>query len=189
MENVKKTVRLKAGFTKSCAVSEFLPKLVHHSNATSMRLIYLSLIIVFAACAGNGNHKEHARKDGYTKELKTRQDSLYDEVMQGHDVGMAKMGKISRSINAVQATLDSLAKGTKSKVSAAHREALEKVLADLRSAETGMYKWMEEFKLDSSADDSQKREAYLLSERTRVTKVRDDILRSTTTADSLLSIR
>ena len=153
-----------------------------------MRPLYILMTLFLLACGNENAHEEHQRKDGYTKVLKTRQDSLYNEVMQGHDVGMAKMGKISRLINAVRSTLDSLAAGQKQKVSASHHAALEKVLIDLRQAETGMYKWMEEFKLDSASGDSEKRETYLLSERSRVNKVRDDILFTIATADSLLAI-
>ena len=62
---------------------------------------------------------------------------------------------------------------------------MESVSADLNQADYSMNRWMEEFKLDSAENNEPVRIAYLESERDKVNKIRDRILKSIKRADSL----
>jgi C4-type Zn-finger protein len=116
----------------------------------------------------------------------TKADSLFQEVMQGHDVGMAKMGKIKGHLKQVQNELDSLTV-LKNKSAVSERiSELEKLKSALQQADEGMYLWMKEFKADSGENDSQVRIKYLESEKIKVEKVKEDILESLKLADSIL---
>lgn len=149
----------------------------------------LPVITAFAfyACSDSpGNRDISERKDGYTKTLVTREDSLFNDVMQGHDIGMAKMGKLSRSIVATKARLDSLS-SSGSNPSKAYKDSLTLLLENLQQADAGMYLWMEEFKRDSAKDNPTLRIQYLESEKVKVEKVRDRILESLRRGDSILA--
>ena len=150
------------------------------------RLFFLFLLISMAitiGCKDETPPKEEPRKDGYTKNLKTKQDSVFQEVMDGHDVGMAKMGKISGYLKMIQASLDSAKKQKSADKNVV--AALKSVSADLSQAEYSMNRWMEEFKLDSAENNEPVRIAYLESERDKINKIRDRIMNSIKRADSL----
>src|SRR5687767_11419692 len=150
------------------------------------RLFFLFLLISMAitiGCKDETPPKEEERKDGYTKNLKTKQDSVFQEVMDGQDVGMAKMGKISGYLKTIQASLDSAKKQKSADKNIV--AALKSVSADLSQAEYSMNRWMEEFKLDSAENNEPVRIAYLESERDKINKIRDRIMNSLKRADSL----
>jgi paraquat-inducible protein B len=138
------------------------------------------------ACQENHSHEATERKNGFTPELKTKEDSLYHDVMQGHDVGMAKIGKVRKYLDQIQHALDSLKKLPAKNIDAKYRQALTDLQEDLSYADFSMNKWMEEFKLDSAKDNSGLRIKYLQSEKEKVTKVKDGILTGLQRADSLL---
>ncbi len=105
--------------------------------------------------------------------------------MDGHDVAMAKMGKLAGYRKQVQQKIDSLAKVSSSAKSSAEK-ALKDLGAKLKEAEEGMDNWMREFSIDSAQDDKQRRISYLQSEKAKVNKVRDEIFEALNKADSLL---
>lgn len=140
------------------------------------------IILMMAACADESSGD---RKDGYSEKAKTTEDSLFQEVMDGHDKAMAKMGKIAGYRKQVTQQLDSLKKvksGSKKELN----RSLEELQASLKSAEDGMNVWMQEFQIDSAQDDAQRRLKYLSDEKVKVEKVRDDIFSALERADSLL---
>ena len=142
------------------------------------------VLIVFASCQESGSDSASTdRKDGYTKDLKSRKDSLYQEVMDGHDIGMARMGKIGGYLKSVNASIDSLKKLKSADTS--KLPVLRSIAADLNQAEYGMNRWMEEFVLDSAENNEPVRVAYLESERDKVNRVKERILGSLKRADSL----
>jgi hypothetical protein len=142
------------------------------------------LILNLGACK-NATEQDN-RKDGFTPVLKTRQDSLYHEVMQGHDVGMAKMSTLRKYQRQAKAQLDSMSTIPRGKLNEQYNRAIRDLLEELNYADHAMFKWMEEFKVDSAEDDEKKRLAYLESEKPKVEMVRDNILNSLRRADSLL---
>lgn len=146
----------------------------------------LSLLLLIGICCSDP--EDPNRKDGFTPVLKSKEDSLYHEVINGHDAGMAKMGKLKGYKAEVQNALDSIAKFQgESKVNiAAYKTTLEGLFNDLESAEEGMNVWMEQFNPDSASGENGKRINYLESEKRKVTKVREDILNSLMKADSIL---
>lgn len=154
----------------------------------SFRVICFSLttMTIVAACSDSGSHRHTERKDGYTVVLETRQDSLFHEVMQGHDIAMARMGKLAGYRKQTQQALDSLAAAGKN-ANTALITALQSLSEELKNADEGMNRWMDEFVVDSAEHNETLRLAYLESEKEKVNKVKDDILNSLQKADSLLS--
>jgi hypothetical protein len=126
------------------------------------------------------------RKDGFSQAPQTKEDSLYHDVMEGHDVGMAKMGNLRGYLKQVQQALDSVNKLPRAKQDEQYQQRLMDVQEDLNYAEYGMNTWMEEFKIDSGKGDPAVRLRYLEAEKEKVTKVKENILGSLSRADSLL---
>ena len=151
-------------------------------------LIAVTAVLAFLAC--NNEKKEDQNGQG-KNEPKTQADSLMADVMDGHDVGMAKYGKLQAMEKKVKASLDSISKlPAKARESLApYKAQLDSVAADLSYAIFAMDKWMEEFNMDSAQDDMQKRIQYLLDEKMKVGKVKEAILNSLGKADSLLKAK
>jgi hypothetical protein len=118
---------------------------------------------------------------------KTRADSLMDQVMEGHNIGMAKMDKIGASQKKVQQAIDSISKlpGETQKAAASYKYQLDSLLDRLKYAEYAMDKWMEEFNMDSSLDNSEERIKYLEAEKIKVEKVKEAMVSSLAKTDSL----
>jgi hypothetical protein len=150
-------------------------------------IVYISIAGCLAqACQDSAHHDTATRKDGYTTELKTKEDSLYHDVMQGHDIGMAKMGKLRKYLGQIQHSLDSLQKLPAKSIDAKYQQALVDLQEDLNYADYSMNTWMEEFKVDSATGNPDLRVKYLQHEKEKVTKVKESILGSLQRADSLL---
>jgi hypothetical protein len=155
-----------------------------------MRLMVWVVCIgfVFSACnSGQGGHESHDRTNGYSDKPLNAVDSLYEQVMEGHDVGMAKMGKIRGYLTQTQKRLDSLGALPKSPDREAQITQLSLLKEGLGYAEYSMNTWMEEFSPDSAAADEAARKAYLSSEIVKVNKVKDAILTSLQKADSIFA--
>ena len=149
-------------------------------------LLTLTVVVIYLYACKNTTSESSERKDGFTPILRTKEDSLYHEVMQGHDIGMAKMSRLRKHIRHVQQALDSIRKVPSKKMDKEHQQALLDLQEDLNYADLSMFTWMEEFKVDSAKTDTKKRLTYLESEKVKVEKVRDNILNSLQRADSLL---
>ena len=152
---------------------------------------FIIALVSFGLMAGacnDASHDEHAaQSNGYTAPvLKTREDTLFHEVMKGHDAGMAKVGKLRKSIDETMHRLDSLSKLPPKKVDAAYKQALTSLQTDLKKADEEMDNWMQKFKLDSVADNKELRIKYLEGESVKVTAVKEHILSVLQQADSLL---
>jgi hypothetical protein len=150
-------------------------------------IFYFALLITISMVACNDAANEHTGH-GKDTEPKTAADSLMNDVMDGHNVGMAKMGKLTRAEQTTRRLLDSLAKlPAKARQAAAPLKAkLDSLQKDLSYAEFAMTKWMEEFNMDSAVNDAKQRIDYLGSEKLKVTKVKEAILNSLQKADSLI---
>jgi hypothetical protein len=151
-------------------------------------IAFISLGLIAGACNNDASHGETTgHKNGFTPSLKTREDSLFHDVMQGHDAGMAKVGKLRRNIAETTHLLDSLDKLSAKKVDAAYKQSLTTVQADLKKADAEMSNWMEGFKLDSAADNKELRIKYLQGEKEKVSVVKEHILTALKQADSVLN--
>jgi hypothetical protein len=160
---------------------------------TSIVLVRILIVVITLAIGiglnSCGNNVSNAdRKNGFTTDLKTKEDSLFHGVMAGHDAGMAKMGKVSGLIKAVKHQLDSIQQLPAAARAGAsqYQSALNATLTNLQQAEAGMNEWMEKFSLDSAKDNPTARIQYLESEREAVNKVRDQMANSIRIADSVL---
>lgn len=152
--------------------------------------LLLTGFFIFAACNNSDNKTgDKGVLDGNNVQ-QALADSLEDLVWDGHDVGMAKMGKLRSMKLKAERVLDSI-----SKLPAAARQAatplkatLDSLVNDLASATEGMQKWMRDYgnTKDSAKNDPPQRIRFLNDEIVRVNKVRDDILQSLARADSLL---
>ena len=150
-------------------------------QASLVTLITISLI----AC-NNAENKHNGH--GQSNKPKTQADSLFNDVMDGHNVGMAKMGKLTRAEQTTRRLLDSIEKLPAKARQAAEplRVKLDSLQKNLSYAEFAMNKWMEEFNMDSAINDMQERVKYLDSEKIKVSKVKEAILGSLQAADSVL---
>jgi hypothetical protein len=151
----------------------------------SLFFLFLSFFLA-NACRDAEESETVSRKNGYTPVLKNREDSLQQDVLQGHDEAMAKMSKLSKQLTKVQWKIDSLGPSRSASTSYKQWAGLKE---DLLSAEFGMNQWMEEFRLDSFREDREKRIHYLEAEKEKVQKVKERIFQSLARADSLLLVR
>lgn len=158
-------------------------------NRLNMKKIVVLFLFGFVLClfacndskTGHGGHEQN-------NVPKTQADSLMKEVEDGHNVGMAKMGRLTRAEQATRRLLDSI-----EKLPAKARQAtiplkakLDSLQKDLSYAESAMNKWMNEFNMDSAINNAEERINYLQSEKLKVSKVKEAILGSLQKADSLL---
>lgn len=142
----------------------------------------LTAFVLVQACTDNTDPGTE-RKNGYTPVLKDRGDSLYHEVMKGHDTGMAKTGQINRAKETLKNAVDSLSK-TK-KADPRFLATVKSIQEDVEQADYSMQTWMTEFRADTLQDDKDKRASYLEKEVVKVNKVKDRILQSLLRYDSL----
>lgn len=140
------------------------------------------VIVLIAACGSDSED----RTNGYSDTPKTTEDSLFQQVMDGHDEAMAKMGKLRGYSKQVDQKIDSLGK-LKGSATRGILDAYGTLKNELTTAEAGMNKWMEDFKIDSAQDDIPKRIEYLEDEKKKVEQVREQILSVLSKADTLLA--
>jgi 3-methyladenine DNA glycosylase AlkC len=132
------------------------------------------------------------KKPGETNDpLKSQADSLQNEVVEGHDIAMPKSMRIPALQKETRRLIDSIGKlpAKMQKEAAPYKAKLENLLNDLDNAHTSMDKWMNEFKLDSAANNLQQRVNYLIEEKLKVEKVKEAVLSSLSKADSLLKAK
>ena len=152
----------------------------------------MAFISLIAVACNNAEKKQDDYSGHTTKEVpKTQVDSLMADVMDGHDVGMAKMGKLSTMQKEVKRVLDSIAQLPRkaSAAAAPYKTKLDSLVKDLSYAEMAMDKWMEEFNMDSAVNNMEQRIKYLTDEKMKVVKVKQAILGSLQKADSLLKAK
>lgn len=151
-----------------------------------MKTIFACVLILgLLGCGSEEQGPE--RKDGFTPVLETREDSLFHDVMEGHDEGMAKMGKLMRYQRFTRASIDSLNQLPNEKVSPGVIGRYSQLLQKLVLADDAMNQWMGNFKADTLKDNIPARERYLLSEKLKVEQVRDLILDAERIGDSAYS--
>jgi hypothetical protein len=156
-----------------------------------MKKLFLPIALVaglfIGSCNNEAKHDEHAGHEA----PKTKADSLMEDVMAGHDVGMGKMGKLSTYEQMVQRSLDSIAKlpAKAQQAAAPLKEKLNVALEDLKKAEAGMNDWMDHFNMDSAVNNAEERIRYLAGEKDKVGAVKEKILSSLSYADSLLKAK
>jgi ABC-type Fe3+-hydroxamate transport system substrate-binding protein len=157
-----------------------------------IKKIIFPLLAISLLTSCNNSSKEDHSKHGTEKETpKTAEDSLLEEVMDGHDEVMPKMGKVRGAQAQAKAMLDSIAKLPAKAQDAAVdlKKKLETLINDLNYADNAMYVWMTEFKRDSAVNNVQERLRYLTSEKGKVAKVKEAVLGGLARADSLFKAK
>ena len=147
------------------------------------QVLTITFLIIFCiACNDIVNNSNTAKHD----EPKTHADSLMKDVMNGHDIAMGKMSKLSAAQKRVQQAIDSINKLPEKlkKATADYKTQLDNLSEKLKYAEYGMNKWMEEFNYDSATNGSN-RTGYLESENQKVSEVKEAMLSALQKADSL----
>jgi hypothetical protein len=157
--------------------------LILHNNKLYAMKKYIVIVLTalfFTACNSN---EEKTPADANAKA-----DSLRDQVMDGHDIGMAKTPKLSKAQQEVDRLLDSIGKlpAKSQQLAAGFKARLDSLKKDLEYADMAMNKWMKEFNYDSAKNDAEKRVEYFMEEKIKVDKVKDAILNSLAKADSVL---
>lgn len=147
-----------------------------------MKKLFLPLIAVLMLAAACNNSAEEK------KPTRTKADTLYEEVMDGHNVGMGKMAKLTRGEQEVKRLIDSIGKlpAKAQQLAAPYKTKLDSLLVDLKSAESSMDGWMKEFNIDSATNNTAERLGYLELQKEKVAKVKEQILNSLKNADSVL---
>jgi hypothetical protein len=147
------------------------------------RNILITIFFTTIAMACN-NSKEESTGDN----LKASADSLFEKVMEGHDIGMAKTPSLKTMREQAKKMIDSIGKlpAKAQEAAAPYKAKIDSLVKDLDYAEFAMDKWMDEFKYDSAKNDLKRRIEYLTNENSKVGKVKEAILGSLQKADSLL---
>jgi len=144
-------------------------------------VIQFVFVLLFISCNSSNTSTKNNSKT-------TESDSLMHEILRQHDIGMAKMNKISDAKNRIQHSLDSISKlpFDIQKKSVQYRMGLDSAFNWLTFADSHMETWMNEFNMDSLKDDQEKQIKYFESEKIRISHVNDEMISSLRKADSLL---
>ena len=159
-------------------------KHIFAENSAMKRILgVLLLVISIAACNNNGSKE----KSNDTNSPKSKADSLMADVMDGHDAGMSKYGRLRSRRNEIQAAIDSLSKLPVTEEITRMKQGLSQIVTELTDAIIAMDKWMEEFNMDSAVNNLNQRIDYLMNEKLKVNKVKDLMLKGLSNADSALN--
>jgi hypothetical protein len=144
------------------------------------------LLMIIAAC-NNTDKKPEELNDPQ----KAKADSLYNEVIEGHNVAMPKWMKIPDLQKETNRLIDSISKlpADARKAAIPYKAKLERLLTDLGIAYSFMDKWMAELKPDSAANNIDQRIKYFTEEKLKVDKVKEAVLGTVQKADSLLKAK
>lgn len=137
-------------------------------------LTLIVLLAVLTSCNNSATPVEHT-KENNASIPRTLSDTLYREVMKGHDVGMAKIGELMRYQQLLRQKADSIGQ---TKTGDARKSVLDSVLEDLTQAEALMNQWMQEFEPDHAGSTEEEKISFYLSEKEKIDTVNARILRS-----------
>lgn len=137
-------------------------------------LAIIALLAVLTSCGNNTTPVENSGGNNASIP-RTLSDTLYREVMKGHDVGMAKMGELKRYQQLLRQKADSIGQA---KNGDSHKSVLNSVLEELAQAETLMNQWMVEFEPDHAGSTEEEKASFYLSEKEKIDTVTARILRS-----------
>jgi len=146
-------------------------------------VVHASFILLVISC-----NNSNTSTDKNDKATESTSDSLMHEVLKQHDIGMAKMNKISEAKTRIQHDLDSISKlpTDLQKKSAQYKMQLDSLFNRLTFADRGMETWMNEFNMDSLKDNKDEQVKYLESEKTKISNVNEAMISSLQKIDSLL---
>lgn len=140
-----------------------------------MKIPFLIAASCFIIACNHNKSSGEAAGENNSSIPKTLSDSLYKKTMEGHDVGMAKMGEIARYQKILKQRSDSLA-NLKNK--AGMLPALDAALQELTSAEELMNRWMQDFDPDKAGSTEAEKVRYYAREKKKIDTVNARILSS-----------
>ncbi len=147
--------------------------------------------IVVTLFIGCNNSDEKKEKEADKNTPGQHADSLYNDVIKGHDEAMVGWMRIEGRQKEISRQLDSIAKLPEKARAAAEllKAKLSEVNSELQSAYDGMDKWMSEVNLDSAKNNPEQRIKYFTEEKLKVDKVKEAVNSSLQKADSLLKAK
>lgn len=126
----------------------------------------LFVCVLLFACGG-GSPGEATRNNSSIP--KSKSDSIYKSIMDGHDLAMKKMGAIARYTSLIKQYQDSLIKtGSKDILMNA---TLDSALQKLAEADEAMNKWMVEFDPDKAGTEELLKIAFYTREREKIAAI------------------
>ena len=129
-------------------------------------MLLLSITALLFSC-GSGSQSPAGQNNSSVP--KSKSDSMYKAVMDGHDAAMRKMGEIAKYSTLIRQYKDSLQKsGSKD---ALKKSALDSALQGLTDADEAMNKWMVAFDPDKAGAAEETRLAFYTSEKEKLTAV------------------
>jgi len=148
-----------------------------------MQFVVRFLFVILVLSCNNSNTATDS-----TKTTESASDTLMHDILKQHDVGMAKMNKITQTKSRIQRALDSLANlpTDLQNKSVQYRMELDSVFNRLTFADRHMETWMNEFNMDSLKDNKEEQVKYLESEKTKISQVTEEMIGSLQKADSAL---
>jgi len=148
-----------------------------------MKFVVRFLFVILVLSCNNSNTATDS-----TKTTESASDTLMHDILKQHDVGMAKMNKITQTKSRIQRALDSLANlpTDLQNKSVQYRMELDSVFNRLTFADRHMETWMNEFNMDSLKDNKEEQVKYLESEKTKISQVTEEMIGSLQKADSAL---
>jgi seryl-tRNA synthetase len=154
------------------------------------KIVFILPALLLMSIVACNNTTENKTVESNTP-TKAQADSLENDVMEGHNTGMAKMSKMSRLQQEAQRLIDSIDKLPARARQAAepYKDKLRSLSKDLDNAGSAMNTWMEEFKYDSARENIEQRIKYLTDEKLKVGAVKEKILTTLQKADSLIKTK
>jgi len=148
-----------------------------------MKFIVRSVFVILLTSCSNAN-----TSPDNSKTTVSASDSLMHDILKQHDIGMAKMNKITETKNRLQQALDSMGKlpNDLQKKSMQYRMVLDSLFNRLTFADRRMETWMNEFNMDSLKDNKDAQVKYLESEKTKISQVTQEMATGLQKADSAL---
>ncbi|HTN05194.1 hypothetical protein [Agriterribacter sp.] len=140
-----------------------------------MKTAILIIAATLALSCNNNASSGSTEQQNNASIPKTLSDTLYKAAMEGHDVGMAKMGEIARYQKLIKQKTDSLA-ALKSK--AALQPALDSALQELTYAEELMNRWMQDFDPDKAGSTETEKISFYRGEKEKIDTVNARIFKS-----------
>ena len=147
-----------------------------------IQLSVLLATLAFTACGGN-NPASHSEDPAAAQHVAEEQ--KWDEVMVVHDEVMPKMSEINRISRALRERLEQ-----DDALPGAVRQQAEEAVQQLATAEEGMWEWMNNIRQLDALRTSKNHEEimqYLNDEMTRISQVRDAMLRSIENGEQMLN--
>mgnify|MGYP001546894712 CR=1 FL=1 len=140
-------------------------------------------ILLLLACNNSSSDQE---KGNVSNIPQTKSDSLYQDVMKGHERGMGRFGELHRYEALLSQMVDSLARvNGKSPESKAFRWQMDSALTHLKNAENAMNQWMEEFDPNKEGKTENEKIDFYSAEKNKVIRVEELINNSLDQAKKL----